>query len=365
MGAAGAGGDLVRLAELLQAPVATTFQGKSVFPEGHPLWLWPGFGAFVPPFARKIADSCDATLAIGCRFSEVGTGSYGLQPPGPLIHVDIDPSVLGVNYKADFQLVSDSAQFVTRLLDRLTPKPQNSQLRDALRSGHAGVWEDWDEAPGERVSPPRLLRALQEIYGPDTIFCTDSGNGTFLAMECLRLNRPRSFLAPVDYSCMGYSVPAAVGAAHACPERPVVALAGDGAFLMTGLELLTAAQGPTPVTVLVLRDRELAQIAQFQRTALARTTASELPDYDLSAICAGVGASYIHLARDEEIAEQLGAARAIHQSGRPVVVEVEIDYSRKTYFTKGVVRTNLGRLPWRDRARFIGRALGRRILKAQ
>ncbi|MBI3483993.1 MAG: thiamine pyrophosphate-binding protein, partial [Acidobacteria bacterium] len=83
-GAVGAGADLVTLAERLEAPVATTIQGKGVFPESHPLWLWCGFGAAAPSFVRKIAASCDLTLAIGCRFSEVGTGSYGLEPPGPL-----------------------------------------------------------------------------------------------------------------------------------------------------------------------------------------------------------------------------------------------------------------------------------------
>ena len=95
LGAAGAGPDLVALAERLEAPVATTFQGKGIFPESHPLWLWCGFGAAAPPFVQKIAAGCDLTLAIGCRFSEVGTGSYGLEMPGKLVHVDIDPSVAG------------------------------------------------------------------------------------------------------------------------------------------------------------------------------------------------------------------------------------------------------------------------------
>ncbi len=102
LGAAAAGPGSVTLAERLDAPVATTFQGKGIFPESHPLWLWCGFGASAPPFVRKIAAACDLTLAIGCRFSEVGTGSYGLEVPGKLIHVDIDPSVLNNNYPAAF-----------------------------------------------------------------------------------------------------------------------------------------------------------------------------------------------------------------------------------------------------------------------
>ncbi|MBZ5621295.1 MAG: thiamine pyrophosphate-binding protein [Acidobacteriia bacterium] len=362
LGAAGAGADLVTLAERLGAPVATTFEGKGVFPENHPLWLWCGFGAAAPPFVRKIAASCDLTLAIGCRFSEVGTGSYGLEPPGKLVHVDIDASVLDRNYRAELPVVADAARFVAALLTSLTPRESDAELQQAIRAGHAKVWSDWvtPEDAG-RVAPPHLLKSLQQILGPETIYTTDSGNGTFLAMECLRLDRSRSFLAPIDYSCMGYAVPAALGAALACPERPVVALAGDGAFLMTGLELLTAAQLQLPVLVLVLRDRELAQIAQFQQTALGRKVCSQLPDYNLPAFCEAVGAEYLALSRNAETETVIQQARGLAEAGRPVVVEVAIDYSRKTYFTSGVVRANLGRLPWPDRLRMVARALGRRV----
>lgn len=203
-GAVGAGADLVALAERLEAPVATTIQGKGVFPENHPLWLWCGFGAAAPPFVRKIAEGCDLTLAIGCRFSEVGTGSYGLVPPGPLVHVDVDPSVLGKNFPAALPIAADAAAFVSALLSDLPQKSSSAELRQEIRAGHAEIWSGWASQAGtERVSPPHLLKTLQAILGPDAIYTSDSGNGTFLAMECLRLERPRSFLAPVDYSCMG------------------------------------------------------------------------------------------------------------------------------------------------------------------
>ncbi|MGD2152217.1 MAG: thiamine pyrophosphate-binding protein [Gemmatimonadales bacterium] len=361
LGAAGAGADLVALAERIEAPVATTIQGKGIFPESHPLWLWPGLGAMAPPFVRQLAGDCDLTLAIGCRFAEVGTGSYGFEPPGPLIHVDVDDSVLGRNYPAELAIACDAGSFVAALTAQLEPRSPDPGLRAAIRNGHARVESRWAAASGERVSPHRLLRALQALYGPDAVYTTDSGNGTFLAMEHLRLDRPRAFLAPVDYSCMGYALPAALGAALACPDRPAVALAGDGAFLMTGLELLTAAHLQLPVTVVVLRDRELAQIAQFQQRALARKTASRLPDFDLKALCRAVGVEYLELASDSEVTEVLRRARSTHADGRPAVIEVEIDYSQATYFTRGVVRTSLGRLPWPDRLRFVGRALARRL----
>jgi acetolactate synthase-1/2/3 large subunit len=113
--------------------------------------------------------------------------------------------------------------------------------------------------------------------------------------------------------------------------------------------------------VLVLRDRELAQIAQFQQLALGRKSCSELPDYDLAAICLGVGVEHMILRQNSEVESVLGQALTMTRPGRSVVVEVVIDYSQKTYFTRGVVRTNLGRLPWPDRIRYVLRALGRRL----
>jgi acetolactate synthase-1/2/3 large subunit len=362
LGSAGAGEALVTLAERLEAPVATTFQGKGVLPESHSLWLWPGFGNAAPPFARRIAESCDATLAIGCRFGEVATASYGLAVPRPLVHVDIDPRVFGRNFPADATVAGDASRVVSALLEALTAHPRDDRLREELRAGHAQVERDWEAAPGEgRVSPYRLLRALQDRFGGETIFTADSGNGTFLAMEMLRLRRPGKFLAPVDYSCMGYAVPAAIGAKLARPDCPVIALAGDGAFLMTGLELLTAAQLGVATAVFVLRDGELAQIAQFQDVALSRKTASRVPGYDLRALAAALGVQHLELATDAEIPDTLDRVARITGLGRPVLVDTAIDYSDKTYFTRGVVKTTFLRLPWKDRLRFVARALARKL----
>ena len=193
------------------------------------------------------------------------------------------------------------------------------------------------------------------------MFVTDSGNGTFLAMEHLRLTAPGRFLAPVDYSCMGYAVPAAIGAKLADPHRDVIALAGDGALLMTGLELLTAgAYGAAPV-VCVLSDGELAQIAQFQRTALADEANSILPPFSVEALARTVGAEHVRLARDGDAERAIRHALDIARGGKPVMVDVAIDYSHKTYFTRGVVATTFWRLPWHERLRMLGRAAGRHL----
>jgi acetolactate synthase I/II/III large subunit len=368
LGAQGAIAELLELAERLEAPVATTIQGKGVFPESHPLFLWNGLGASAPPFVRAVTAGRNLTLAIGCRFSEVGTGSYGFTPPGPLIHVDINPEVLGRNFPAELAVVSDAKEFLGALLQELpvpSPPPAvlpSNNLPSIIAAGHAAVRRGWQEdASATRVSPAVLLDAIHRRFGPETIFTTDSGNGTFLAMEWLRLDRPGRFLAPVDYSCMGYSVPAALGAALGVPHAPVVALAGDGAFLMTGLELLTAASQGVPIAVIVLRDRELAQIAQFQSTAFGRRMASVLPDYHVGSIAEAVGVEWLRLDHDSEVEEVVAAAHATVSAGRPVLVDAAVDYSAKTWFTRGVVKTMLLRLSWPDRLRFVARALLRRL----
>jgi len=190
---------------------------------------------------------------------------------------------------------------------------------------------------------------------------TDSGQGTFLAMEHLRLEAPGRFIGPIDFSCMGYSVPAAIGAKLASPGRPVVSITGDGAFLMTGMELLTAsAEGIAPV-VCVIRDRELGQIAQFQRKAIGRQTASSLVPYDLKALSNALGCDHLALSEKEDAKEVLALAMSAAGLGRPVVVEVALDVSRETHFTRGVVASNFGKLPLWDKARMAARVAARKL----
>ena len=111
----------------------------------------------------------------------------------------------------------------------------------------------------------------------------------------------------------------------------------------------------------MLRDRELAQIAQFQTTALNRKVASKVHDYELRGLAEGLGVHFLDLVSDDEVESVLAEAGRIAGEGHPVLVDVAIDYSRKTHFTRGVVKANLGRLPLKDQIRFVGRALVRRV----
>jgi acetolactate synthase-1/2/3 large subunit len=202
---------------------------------------------------------------------------------------------------------------------------------------------------------------MRENFAPSTCFVTDSGNGTFLAMEHLRLKNPRRFLAPVDFSCMGYSVPAAIGAALARPEGPVIALVGDGAFNMTGLELLTAQRERLAAAFFILCDRELSQIAQFQRRVLHRTTLTELAPLNYQALASGLGVAYCHLQNDHQLKSVFEQVSSSLQVQRPILVEVNIDYSRETHFTQGAIKTNFQRLEIKDKLRLAGRLVSRKI----
>lgn len=367
LGAQSARPDLVRLADELDALVFTTISGKGVFPEMHPRWAWNILGRAAPPEIRTIAQECDCLLAIGCRFGEVATGSYGFKQPETLIHVDVDPGVFDRNFRSNVNLVADAGAFVRALLDskRLQKRAADVDGERILRltQAHRDIErKQHQDGRGELVQPHKLFGAIQRICGQDTVFVADSGNGLFLAMEQLRLSDLRSFLGPVDYSCMGYSVPAAIGAKLACPNRPVVALAGDGAFLMTGLELATASSYGVGVMVFLLRDRELSQIAQFQKASLNRQTKTEISDYSAREIAAAVNVDFLALEIPDDVESVVRKAFELSQQNRPVLVEVAIDYSVPTYFSQGVVVTNFLRFSWKDRIRLVSRLLKRKLL---
>jgi acetolactate synthase I/II/III large subunit len=142
-----------------------------------------------------------------------------------------------------------------------------------------------------------------------------------------------------------------------------VALEGDGALMMTAFELVTAVHHHLPLLVVVLRDRELGQISHFQQKGFAHQVASTLPDYDLAALCAGLGVRHLALRGDGDIDGAIGAAISLGKGGPPFLLEVMIDYSRPTFFSRGVIATNFRRLGWPDRLRFAARVIRRRSVK--
>ncbi len=366
-GAVDVAAEIAQIAERLGAPVSTTLQGLSAFSARHPLHAGMGFSRAAVPAAENAFARCDCLLAVGTRFGEIPTGSFGCVVPEALIHVDIDREVLGKNFPAKLAVCADSKDFVPRLAQALAKAGiDHSARREAVQKQiqadkrtYVAEWEAHQSAP--RVNPGRFFQVLRQKLPDDAMFVVDDGNHTFLAAELLPVLQPRSFVSPTDFNCMGYAVPGAIGAKLANPNRTVVGIVGDGAFLMTGLEIITAATERAPVAYFVFYDGELSQISQGQEIPYNRKTCTVLGEVKLEGIATATGARYVRIDDDQGIGRGIDEALATVGKGQAVIVDVRIDYSKRTRFTDGVVKTVLKRFPLGDKFRFIGRALVRKV----
>jgi acetolactate synthase-1/2/3 large subunit len=365
-GAVDASGLVAAIAEHLGAPVATTLQGLSAFPASHPLHAGFCLGRAAVPAAENAFRDCDAMLAVGTRLAEIATGSFGYEPPANLVHVDINPAVFSANYPAKVTLEGDAVAVLGRLLAALPAVAEGGTRREAvaarIASDKAAYADEWlaHDTKG-RVNPLRFFQALRRRLADDATVVVDDGNHTFLAAELMPIHHPRGFLSPTDFNCMGYCVPATIGAKLARPEAQVVGIVGDGAFRMTGLELATATANRLGVVVFVFGDGELAQISQAQEIPYNRKTCTVLGPLDVAGVAQATGAAFLRVAGDADLDRGIEEAFAIAAAGRPVLVDVAVDYSKRTRFTEGIVKTNLGRFDLGTKTRFIGRALWRRV----
>ncbi len=365
-GAVDRAAEIAQIAELLAAPVATTLQGLSAFPADHPLHTGMGFGPAAVPAAENAFRDVDALLAVGTAFGEIPTGSYGCPVPEALVHVDIDPRVIGRNYPARVGIAADAAVAVPALLEELKSRvPDRARLRTDLQTRIAAdkeAYQDqWLEHRADGVNPAVFLRELRSQLERDAILAVDDGNHTFLAAELYPVLEPRTFISPTDFNCMGYCVPAAIGAKLVNPARQVAGIVGDGALLMTGMEMLTASSHGTGVALFVFHDGELSQISQGQQIPYNRKTCTVLGDIRVEGIATATGARFLSLENDGQAGAVIAEALKTAEQGRPVLVDVRVDYSRRTRFTQGVVKTVLKRFPPGDKFRFIGRALWRKL----
>ena len=366
-GAKGAVSDLMKLAEIMDAPVATTLQGLSIFPSAHPLHVGMGFGPSAVPAAQNAFEKCDCMIAIGTRFSEIPTGSFGVTVPENLIHIDINPKAIDANYPAKIGLCGDAAEILPALVavlgnDGGQENRDGQSLRAQIIADKKAYHDEWLAHDSQnRVNPQILFDGIKASCSNDTIIVLDDGNHTFLAAELLPITKNKGFICPSDFNCMGYATPAAIGAKLASPQSDVIAIVGDGAFTMTCMEILTASRLGLGVAFYVFNDGELSQIAQAQALPYNRKTCTVMGELDVASVAAATGAEYLEIRRNEQANEIACQAMEITRKGRPVVVNVVIDYSKKTAFTKGTVQTNFKRFPIGTKMRFLGRALSRKV----
>jgi acetolactate synthase I/II/III large subunit len=260
------------LAELLMAPVITTLQGKGDFPEDHPLSLGP-IGMHGRAEANRLVSECDLLVAVGVRFSDRSTGNFGeFAPSAKIIHIDADPTEFNKNKVVDLSILGDANVVLGMLFDavarRLTKSkdPNNNpwlkrvnDVREELK-GIPAYKDSYAELSG-----PKIVKRLRDILPPEAILTTGVGRHQMWCEIHYKVLRPRTWITSTGLGTMGFGLPAAVGAKFAQPDVPVVDFDGDGSFVMTEQALATAVEERLPIISVILNDRSLGMVEQWQR----------------------------------------------------------------------------------------------------
>jgi acetolactate synthase-1/2/3 large subunit len=300
----GAQAELRRLAERLGAPVATTYMGKGALPEGHPLSA--GSGCDEAAF-QELLTSADVVLCVGTELGAETTGQYGLRFDGKLIQIDAAPERIGATYPA-LGLVGDAKATLSALQDELgdTHDPRGGAERAAAVHTRirAGL-----QTQGRELELG-LLETIEDVLPPDAITAWDMTILGYWAAPHLRLGAGQQFLYPLGSGTLGYAWPAAIGASVAHPDRPVLAVVGDGGLQYALAELGTAAQHGINATLLIIDDGGYGILREYQRDAFGETTAVELGAKDLAAIATAYDVP-VREATPEDIGEQLRWALAV------------------------------------------------------
>ena len=285
--------------------------------------------------------------------------------PAKLIHCDINAQVFGRNYPTAVRLEGDAEAVLTALLAELRTRPAatpRSSPAAAIARDKQAYRDEWlAHDSGDRVNPARLFAGLRRQVAADAITVVDDGNHTYLTAELFPVHSGGRLIVPTDFNAMGYAVPAAIGAKLAQPEKEVLAIVGDGAFMMTCMEIVTATSLGLGIVYYLFHDGELSQIAQAQEIPYGRKPCSVLGKLRADGVALATGAAYVALDKDQDIDAAIAEAKTIAATGRPVIVDVRIDYSKRTAFTKGAVKTNFRRFPLGQRLRMVARALTRKI----
>ena len=264
--------DLIALAETLLAPVATTLMGKGAIPENHPLSIGP-IGMHGTFASNHLIPEADVLLAVGMRFSDRTTGDIKtFCPDGKIIHIDIDSSEIGKNLRPHIPIVADAKRALQaihkRLIEKFKRKERSiwlNRMRELKKMQNEMIKPD-----GDGVKPPALMKAIRQILPNDAIITTEVGQNQMWAALYLKIYKPRTFISSGGLGTMGFGFPAAIGAKAACPNVPVVDIAGDGSFLMTEQDLASSVAGNIPVVVVILNNSMLGMVAQWQRLFYSR-----------------------------------------------------------------------------------------------
>ncbi len=329
MGCMDYGPALVSVAELLQAPVATSVSGKGVISECNPLSVGWGYGPQGTRAAERAFKKVDTVLAIGVRYSEVSTAFYSIPQSPHIIHVDINPANIGRIMKTEVCVNADAGLFLNQLLAHADEirRPPDNDLIACIRK-----WKCEDACEHVKcyarcgVDPMAFILALRKATSPNALVFVDVSCSEHWAAEAFTVCLPRTYFNPTDNQAMGWSIPAAIGAQRVHLDRQVVTITGDGCFLMTGMEMSTAAREGLPVKFFILDDHAFHYMQALQIKAYRRTTATILAQIDYAAFAKAMGVGYIEINGPDGLCPGIQAALA-HPG--PVLVRVVTDYGKR------------------------------------
>jgi thiamine pyrophosphate-dependent acetolactate synthase large subunit-like protein len=313
-GARNAAEQVRALAEHLDAPVLTTYNGKGVLPSGHPLHA----GSSVEePSMRSLVERSDLLIALGTRFSQEGTADWGLPMPEALVQVDLDPGRFGRTFAVAEGVVADVGLFCRALMadpPAAGGRDGEAAVRAALQGRSAEVGEQGAEVEVE------LMRVLHDTLPEDAIVVADMTVAAYWAALYLDAKRPGAFVYPSS-GALGCGIPLALGTSAANPGRPTVVISGDGGFLMAGHELLTARAEGLAFVVLVINDSAYGILRNYQETMFGRTVAVELNAPDFERLAEACGVRYLRAAGVGDLAQAL--TEAVADRSGPVLVELQ------------------------------------------
>ncbi len=328
--------ELKELAQIMNIPVATSPKGKSVFPESHELSLGVlGFAG--NPVAKEyvIDQDVDVMLAVGTSFNEMMTGGWSdcLRPKDCLIHVDVNPENIGKNYDVSIGLIGDARVNLKELCKAVVDVRSSMGLRRPeldkevvkLKKKHAK--DDKPAVTRAKLYHPRhLIEDIQASCPADTIYFADMGCIMAWATRYMTLDFPYSYMMGMGFGSMGYAVAAPVGAKLARPDRPVVAMVGDGSFQMNGFEVATAVNYDIPVVWIVFNNAMLGMV-YHGRKLFSKPIPEGLPApfkrVDFVKVAEGLGARGIRIDTPRALTKEL--MDEVFASRRPTVIDVIID----------------------------------------
>jgi acetolactate synthase-1/2/3 large subunit len=287
--AADAGTALETLAERLGAPIATTFYGRGVLPESHPMVTGIA-GTFMPPASAEFVPDADALLVVGAQLAGKTTRFGDLWQDATIVQVDVDAEAIGHHRPVEVGVLGDARRTVEALAEAVSPAPDRA---DDVRERISAATDPADlpvESAPDRIDPRELTVAVSELLPDDAIATVDSGNNTGFPAVFHRIEGDRRLLVNGNFGSMGYALPAALGAKFAAPDRPVVCYTGDGGALQVIQDVETAVRYGLDVVFVVYNDASYGIIRHRQRLEYDRETATAYDAPDLATVARGLGA---------------------------------------------------------------------------